>query len=226
MLKTNCIIALPLYKVIYSGIFVILFFLIRGLAYTEEIGPVLDSMMALLSIIFCADTYYQETRGNCLEVFELYDGKMKCRAMAQRLMFQYGFLLLLTAVGYGLFYLRGTWQHTQQSNIRMFADAMFACGISILFFGMCTFTVINLCRNLWTGIGICVVIWTLMTSTIAKKLPVWCNIFAYCLNIPDTEQLSYDWVWGKGMALLLTIFMVLLNRKLIQERIWVKLWTK
>lgn len=226
MLKSNSVIALPLYKVIYSSTYVVFFFLIRGLAYTEEIGPVLDPMMALLSIIFCADTYYQETRGNCLEVFELYSGKMKCRAMLKRMVLQFGCLLLLTAAGYGLFYLRGMRQITELSNLKLFAEAMFACGSSILFFGMCSFTVINLCRNLWTGIGICVVLWSLLTSTIAKRLPDWCNMFAYSLNNLEPEQLSYTWVLGKGMALLLTALMVLLNRKLIKERIWVKLWTK
>ena len=97
-------ISLPLYKVFYAVFFVVVLSIIRGVTYINEIGIALEPPMAMLAAVFCADTYTQEITSNRSEIQRLYPMVKRVRSILERLAVQGIFLLLLAAVGYGLFF--------------------------------------------------------------------------------------------------------------------------
>lgn len=62
-MKQEIKIVLPAYKIFYSLFFPVVLCLIRGVARVDEIGGTLDSNMALLSLVFCAETWVMERSG-------------------------------------------------------------------------------------------------------------------------------------------------------------------
>lgn len=65
-------IMLPFYKVAYAVSFVVILSLIRGVTYTHEVGLAIEAPFAILTAVFCADTYVQEIRSKRFEVHRLY----------------------------------------------------------------------------------------------------------------------------------------------------------
>ncbi|MDO4327604.1 MAG: hypothetical protein Q4E24_16535 [bacterium] len=53
-------ISLPTYKMAYAACFVVILSLIRGISLSDEIGIAMEAPMAVLAVVFCADTYTQE----------------------------------------------------------------------------------------------------------------------------------------------------------------------
>lgn len=51
---------LPLYKIAYAVAFIIILGLIRRVTYTHEVGVAMEAPFAILTAVFCADTYMQE----------------------------------------------------------------------------------------------------------------------------------------------------------------------
>ena len=74
-MKQEIKIVLPAYKIFYSLFFPVVLCLIRGVARADEIGGALDSNMALLSLVFCAETWVMERSGRRWEIFTLYPVK-------------------------------------------------------------------------------------------------------------------------------------------------------
>lgn len=70
-------ICLPVYKIIYSICFIVFLSLVRGISSIAEIGITMDAYIAVLAIVFCADTYWMEHSGKRWEVFCLYSVKKK-----------------------------------------------------------------------------------------------------------------------------------------------------
>ena len=52
--------ALPMYKIIYSMLFMVIIILVRPIMSYNEIVSVLESSVALLAGVFMADIYYME----------------------------------------------------------------------------------------------------------------------------------------------------------------------
>ena len=96
-------ISLPLYKIVYSLCFVIGLSLVRGTAYTSEIGIALEAPMAILAAVFLADTYVQEIIGKRWEVYRLFPLQKRVLSIIKRISIQEGYLLLLSVVGYFCF---------------------------------------------------------------------------------------------------------------------------
>ena len=78
-------IVLPAYKIFYSLFFPVVLCLIRGVARADEIGGALDSNMALLSLVFCAETWVMERSGRRWEIFTLYPVKNRTKTVLRRL---------------------------------------------------------------------------------------------------------------------------------------------
>lgn len=97
-------ICLPFYKIAYSIFFIAVLILIRGLNFTFEIGVALEPQLALLAAVFCAETYVQEITSGRSEVERLYPMKNRMIAIFRRTGIQEIYLLILSAVGYGMFY--------------------------------------------------------------------------------------------------------------------------
>ena len=103
-MKKELKIVLPFYKVAYAISFVVILSLIRGVTYTHEVGLAIEAPFAILTAVFCADTYVQEIRSKRFEVHRLYSLKKRFFSMTKRLVIQELFLLLLAVAGYGLFF--------------------------------------------------------------------------------------------------------------------------
>lgn len=78
--------------------------LIRGVARADEIGGALDSNMALLSLVFCAETWVMERSGRRWEIFTLYPVKNRTKTVLRRLAVQLCYLCALSYVGYFFYY--------------------------------------------------------------------------------------------------------------------------
>ena len=63
-MKYEAKIALPLYKLIYSMLFMVIVILVRPISSYSEIISVLESGVALLAGVFAADNYYMEYRND------------------------------------------------------------------------------------------------------------------------------------------------------------------
>lgn len=97
-------IVLPFYKIAYAVSFVVILSLIRGVVFTNEIGLSIEAPFAILTAVFCADTYVQEITSKRSEIHRLYPIRKRICSIMQRIMIQEFFLLLLAVLGYGLFF--------------------------------------------------------------------------------------------------------------------------
>ena len=209
-MKYEIKICLPVYKIVYSLCFVVMLGLVRGITDITEIGITLDAFMAVLSSVFCADTLQMEYSGKRWEVFCLYPAKYRMGAMGKRMVIQCLYLFLLSAFGYVCFF----WQRPRNLNgvseSLLFVITLAAVEVSVLFFGMAAFTFANLCRNSLAGIGISIVVWLIAYSAWGERHLGNVNVFAFIFrdtgNCGDT-----GWILGKGIAVLLVVFMVLLQ---------------
>lgn len=72
MMKQDLKISLPVYKIGYSLAFIVILSCVHSVVYVNEIGPAIDGKMAVLTLVFCADTYLIERQSRRREVFRLY----------------------------------------------------------------------------------------------------------------------------------------------------------
>lgn len=103
-MKKEMKIVLPFYKIAYAVSFVVILSLIRGVVFTNEIGLSIEAPFAILTAVFCADTYVQEITSKRSEIHRLYPIRKRICSIMQRIMIQEVFLLLLAILGYGLFF--------------------------------------------------------------------------------------------------------------------------
>lgn len=74
-MKKEMKIVLPFYKIAYAVSFVVILSVIRAVVFTYEIGLSIEPPFAILTAVFCADTYVQEITSNRSEVQRLYQNK-------------------------------------------------------------------------------------------------------------------------------------------------------
>ncbi len=111
-MKTELKNCLSLYKIFYSCAFILILCAIHPIIYYEEIGSAIQSPIAFLTIIFCSDTYLMEVKSKRADVFHLYDQKKQLKVISQRVGVQILYLLILSCVGYVLFF----WQKPGSVN--------------------------------------------------------------------------------------------------------------
>lgn len=111
-MKTELKNCLSLYKIFYSCAFILILCAIHPIIYYEEIGSAIQSPIAFLTIIFCSDTYLMEVKSKRADVFHLYDQKKQLKVISQRVCVQILYLLILSCVGYVLFF----WQKPGSVN--------------------------------------------------------------------------------------------------------------
>ena len=104
MMKQDLKISLPVYKIGYSLAFIVILSCVHSVVYVNEIGPAIDGKMAVLTLVFCADTYLIEKQCRRREVFRLYSIKNQYHAILRRIMAQIGYLTAISILTYGMFY--------------------------------------------------------------------------------------------------------------------------
>ncbi|MDE7176309.1 MAG: hypothetical protein K2O59_00665 [Lachnospiraceae bacterium] len=222
-MRKECKISMPLYKIAYAVSFVILLSLVRGVFYSFEVGIALEPPMAILTAVFCADTYVMEIVAKRSEIWRLYPLKKKLYSIYMRLFLQQFFLLLLAAAGYGLFFLfqkprvSGVTSITLISEAAQFWIFLASSLVTIVFWGIFSNTIACIFRNMWFGIGASLILWILTNSTLGDRyLGKW-NIFSYSFRNVENSS-DFGWICGKIICICLGITAIAVLPKIIEKR--------
>lgn len=216
-------ICLPAYKIAYSICFILILSLIRGIAYETEIGGALEPPLALLAAVFCADTYVQEILSKRSEIQRLCPLKKRTEAILRRLFLQELYLLVLSAAGYGMMLLfqspiaHQALEKNGKYDLRLFGVCLGAAAVTLIFWGIFSHTISCLCRNMWAGMGISLLLWIFCNSMEGDRLLGNWNLFSYSFrDIENPGDLG--WLKGKLLAILLSGLLGVLLPKIIKER--------
>ena len=216
-------ISLPAYKLAYAFSFVMILSLVRGISFSYEIGIAMDAPMAVLAMVFCADTYTQEITSKRSEIHRLYPMKNRLYSIGTRMVIQEIVLFALSAVGYGMFY---GFQHPQslyqagestESELQMFFTFLAAVAVTLWFWGMLANLLACLFRNMWAGIGCGIVLWLTVNSTFGENMLGSWNLFSYAFR-DITDSRDFSWLYGKALCLLLCLLMAFLMPNIIRKR--------
>lgn len=197
-MKYEAKILFPFYKIGYAVSVAVILSLIRGVTHTYEIGIAIEAPFAILTTVFCADTYVQEIVSGRSEIHRLYPMKKRVFSMLKRMVLQGIVLLLLAVMSYALFFIvQKPVTHTVTRNeLTQFVVYLFAISITIFFWEMLVNLLAVICRSMWMGIGGCLLLWILTNSKGGEEwFGAW-NVFSYTFrSVEDTADLS--WLYGK-----------------------------
>ena len=210
-MKQDIKISLKPYKMAYAVLFVLLLALVRGISRAEEIGITLEMMIPPLAIVFCADTSYQEFMEGRWEIFWLYPAGKQRMAVYRRLGVEVLFLILVSALGYGLFIVFQRPGLQEQNLLMLFGKSMGAVSVGILFFACLSEWLVSHMHSLWGGIGVCVILWQVMISSFARMLPAPLQLICYSADGAQGDGLL--WLQGKLTALGVTALLLAFHGK-------------
>lgn len=215
-MKKEIKICLPVYKICYSLFFVLILSLVRGIGHISEIGIAMETPVAFLTMIFCADTYLMERQSGRAEIFSLYSLKKRTAVIRRRLAVQMVYLLGVSMIGYGLFYLQKPAAEGKTSFL-LFGMFLIAIVGTILFFGILSLTISNLFQSIWMGIGGSLLIWTGLNSQAGDRILGKWNIFSFTFR--DISKIN-NWSWGMGklVSVFLAVIMVTAIPLILKKR--------
>lgn len=218
-MKKEIKIILPFYKIAYAVAFIIILGLIRRVTYTHEVGAAMEAPFAILTAVFCADTYVQEIISKRSEVHRLYPIKMRVCSIRNRMIIQEAFLIILAVIGYGLFFIfqNPDIHPMTKSEFTQFFIYFFAITVTACFWGILVNTLSMMFRNMWMGIGSCLLIWVATNSSGADKfLGAW-NIFSYSFrDIENTADVT--WLRGKALCIGIGLILLVVLPKIVRKR--------
>lgn len=203
-MKQDLIIVVSKYKLWICIIYVMLVSIIFPLAYADEIGGVIDPYSSLLAILFFSDLFYLEIVEKRYEVIKLKSKDALIGLVKRRFFIAWLFLESLAFVQYSLYLIRINNNLGKMDNLSMLIITLIATGVSIAFFGYLTLVLVNITKKIGIGVGIAVLIWFLLNSTIGMTIFKSANIFAFCEFF--TNDLDYSWVIGKLIGAIIVLF--------------------
>ena len=200
-MRNEARIVLPFYKIAYAFSFVVLLSLIRSVTYTYEVGIAIKAPFAILTTVFCADSYTQEIAARRSEIHRLYQVKKRFCSVMKRIVIQEIFLLL-AVVGYGLFLLfqKPMTHPAALDEMPQFVSFLFAVTVTILFWGILANTLSMLFRNMWMGIGGCLLLWVAANSGGGDRILGGWNLFSYTFRRIENAT-DITWLYGKGLCI-------------------------
>ena len=223
LLKYEIKISLPVYKIAYTVFFAVMLSLVRGVTYSYEIGIALEAPMAILAASFCADTYTQEITSKRSEVQRLYPMKNRMYCIYKRIVVQELFLLFVAVIGYGLFFIFQNprtfeiGQNNLENEIYPFFIYFVATAVTLGFWGLLSNLLSCLFRNMWIGIGGCLILWLITNSSVGDRyLGVW-NLFSYTFRDVENSR-DFRWICGKIVCLCIEMVVVATLPKIIEKR--------
>lgn len=203
-MKQDLIIVVSKYKLWICIIYVMLLSIIFPLAYADEIGGVIDPYSSLLAILFFSDLFYLEIVEKRYEVIKLKSKDALIGLVKRRFFIAWLFLESLAFVQYSLYLIRINNNLGKMDNLSILIITLIATGVSIAFFGYLTLVLVNITKKIGIGVGISVLIWFLLNSTIGMTIFKSANIFAFCEFF--TNDLDYSWVIGKLIGAIIVLF--------------------
>lgn len=217
-MKYDLKISLPLHKVLYAFVFMVIIVIVRQISSRSEIIAAMEPNIALLSAIFMADNYYKEFINEGIQVFYRYPAKFKYLSLIRRSFFSWCYLMLLSIITYwGFIYVYHPINYIPLSEISMFVDTLIACAVSSLFMGMLSFTITNFTQNLGIGIGITILAWGCLNSSISEFLPKCFQLFGLQVSDPQIGILQPYYI-SRIFYGLVAIFLMIFNIFALQER--------
>ncbi len=222
-MKYEMKISLPFYKIAYAVFFAVMLSLVRGVTYSHEIGIALEAPMAILAATFCADIYTQEITSKRSEIWRLYPMKKRMNCIYRRIILQEIFLLSVAVLGYGLFFLfqnprtLDIGQGIVEKEIYPFFIYFASVAVTLSFWGLLSNLLSCIFRNMWMGIGGCLILWLITNSSVGDRyFGVW-NLFSYTFR--DVENSSdFSWIYGKIVCIGIGILAVAILPKIIEKR--------
>ena len=203
-MKQDLVIVVSKYKLWICIIYVMLLSIIFPLAYADEIGGVIDPYSSLLSILFFSDLFYLEILEKRYEVIKLKSKDVLIGIVKRRFFIAWLFVELLALVQYSLYLMKVNNNIGKMDNLSMIIITLIATGVSIGFFGYLSVVLVNITKKIGIGVGIAVLIWFLLNSTIGMNIFKCANIFAFCEFF--TNDLDYSWVIGKLIGAIIVLF--------------------
>ena len=203
-MKQDLVIVVSKYKLWICIIYVMLLSIIFPLAYADEIGGVIDPYSSLLSILFFSDLFYLEILEKRYEVIKLKSKDVLIGLVKRRFFIAWLFVELLALVQYSLYLMKVNNNIGKMDNLSMLIITLIATGVSIAFFGYLTVVLVNITKKIGIGVGIAVLIWFLLNSTIGMNIFKSANIFAFCEFF--AKDLDYSWVIGKLIGAIIVLF--------------------
>ena len=203
-MKQDLVIVVSKYKLWICIIYVMLLSIIFPLAYADEIGGVIDPYSSLLSILFFSDLFYLEILEKRYEVIKLKSKDVLIGLVKRRFFIAWLFVELLALVQYSLYLMKVNNNIGKMDNLSMLIITLIATGVSIAFFGYLTVVLVNITKKIGIGVGIAVLIWFLLNSTIGMNIFKSANIFSFCEFF--TKDLDYSWVIGKLIGAIIVLF--------------------
>ncbi len=183
----------------------------------------MEAPMAILAFTFCADTYTQEIVSRRSEIWRLCPGKKRIYFIYRRIVIQGIFLLTVAVVSYGLFFLfqdpitYGIRQNGSESEICQFFVYLAAVAVTIGFWGSLSNLISCLFRNMWVGIGGCMVPWLITNSIFGDRIFGAWNLFSYSFrNLEDSSDFS--WIYGKVVCICIGIAALAALPEIIRRR--------
>ena len=222
-MKREMKISLTFQKQACAVFFVVILSLVRGVTYANEIGIALEAPLAILAFTFCADTYTQEIASKRSEIWRLCPMKKRINSIYRRVVIQEMFLLAVAVIGYGLFFLfqnpniNGMGQGGIENEICQFFVYFAAIAVTLGFWGLLSNLISCLFRNMWVGIGSCMVLWLITNSSIGNRIFGAWNLFSYSFR--KLEDISdFSWIYGKVVCISIGIMAVAVLPKIIKKR--------
>ena len=203
-------ISLTVQKQAYAIFFVVILSLVRGVTDSDEVGIALEAPMAALALTFCADTYTQEIVSRRSEIWRLCPMKRRVRAIYRRMAIQEVFLLFVAAAGYGLFFLFQSPRTDRvgtgglESEICRFLIYVVAVAVTLGFWGLLSNLLSCLFRNMWAGIGGCLILWLVTNSSMGDRCFGAWNLFSYTFRELEDGG-DFRWIWGKIVCICIGI---------------------
>lgn len=216
-------IALPFYKIAYAVFFIVILSLVRGVTFSYEIGIALEAPMAILAASFCADTYTQEIVSRRSEIQRLYPMKKRIDSVYKRILIQEIFLLSAAAAGYEFFFLFQNpeidkmGQSGLESEIGQFFIYFAAIAVTLGFWGILSNLFSCLFRNMWMGIGSCLMLWLITNSSIGDRCFGRWNLFSYTFRRIENSR-DFSWIYGKMICICIGIIAAAILPKIIEKR--------
>lgn len=222
-MKYEMKISLPFQKQAYAVFFVVMLSLVRGVADSYEVGIALEAPLAILAVSFCADTYTQEITGKRSEIQRLCPMKKRIYSIYRRIVIQEIFLLSVAVIGYGFFFIFQNpripeiGQNGSENEIHRFLVYFAAIAVTLGFWGLLSNLLSCLFRNMWMGIGSCLILWLITNSGVGDRyLGVW-NLFSYTFRNVENSS-DFSWICGKIVCVCIGMAVVAILPKIIEKR--------
>ena len=202
-------VSLPWYISVPVFFFSVMFPIMFGCDTYEDIGIMLDKCFSILAVITFSNVWCIELQQKTVEVYKLLPHRSRIRDILRRIVVRFIFLTSMVWICFISYSIKGVHVYATQDAMAMCIAAFLSVEALMILFGAISFFGANLSGNPGTGIGTGIVVWMILTSTAASKLPIWFNFFSY--------GVSNEWFKGAVTASMVGIVLLIVGTVVIDK---------